>query len=69
MTKEEIMQYLEENELEEIIELIEDAEAGELTQLEIVPSIGLLYDLDMNEKVLNMLRELGVHIIYITDDE
>lgn len=69
MTKEEILRYLEEHQLDDVIELIEDAEAGELEELEIVESIGLLYDRDLNDAVLNLLRELGVKIIYVTDDE
>ena len=69
MTKEEILRYLEEHQLDYVIELIEDAEAGELEELEIVESIGLLYDRDLNDAVLNLLRELGVKIIYVTDDE
>lgn len=69
MTKEEILRYLEEHQLDDVIELIEDAEAGELEELEIVESIGLLYDRDLNDAVLNLLRGLGVKIIYVTDDE
>lgn len=69
MTKEEILQVLNEKELTDIIELIEDAETGHLEELELVESVGLLYDDHLNKEVLQLLKELGVTIIYVTDEE
>lgn len=69
MMKDEILQQLNEQGLEDIIELIEDAEAGFLTELELVESIGLLYDEQLNKHVLALLEQLGVEIIYVTDEE
>ncbi|MGO4886958.1 hypothetical protein ACJ2A9_04295 [Anaerobacillus sp. MEB173] len=69
MEREEIITKLEENGLEDIIELIEDAESGHLEELELVESIGLLYDETLNQAVISLLKSLGVEIIYVTDDE
>ncbi|MBP1931605.1 hypothetical protein [Ammoniphilus resinae] len=67
MTKDELLTILKENNFDEIIELIEDAETGDLAELELVESLGLLYDEQLNEEVLRLLQELGVKIIYVTD--
>ena len=69
MSKEEILQKLTEQGLEDIIELIEDAEEGFLTELELVESIGLLYDEHLNKHVIALLEQLGVSIVYVNDDE
>jgi hypothetical protein len=69
MTKAEIVKKLNEQGLTDIIELIEDAETGDLEELELVESVGLLYDEMLNKEVVRVLQELGVKIIYVTDDE
>ncbi|WP_096200873.1 hypothetical protein [Bacillus sp. FJAT-45350] len=67
--KEEILNKLEKRGLDDIVELIEDAEKGHLTELELVKSLGLLYDDELNEQVLALLQELGVELIYVTDED
>jgi hypothetical protein len=69
MNKTEIVEILAEKKLTDIIELIEDAEKGHLEELELVESIGLLYDENLNKEVIELLQELGVKIIYVRDEE
>ena len=69
MLKDDLLKKLEEQGLDDIIELIEDAEAGHLEELELVESIGLLYDKDLNHDVIELLQSNGVKIIYVTDEE
>lgn len=69
MNKEEILKTLEEQGLTDIIELIEDAETGHLEELELVETVGLIYDESLNKDVIELLQQLGVKIIYVTDDE
>lgn len=69
MNKAEILKTLEQKDLTDIIELIEDAESGHLEELELVESVGLLFDETLNKAVISLLQELGVKIIYVTDDE
>ncbi|OIJ15796.1 hypothetical protein BKP35_02045 [Anaerobacillus arseniciselenatis] len=69
MNKEDILKTLEERSLTDIIELVEDAESGHLEELELVESVGLLYDESLNKEVIELLQQLGVKIIYVTDDE
>lgn len=69
MTKNELIAEIERQGLEDVLEMIEDAEAGELTEIEMVESIGLLYDRTLNEALLNLLKEFGVTIIYVSDEE
>ncbi|WP_246589528.1 hypothetical protein [Desertibacillus haloalkaliphilus] len=69
VTKEEVLNALNEQGLEDIIELIEDAEEGYLEELELVESLGLLYDRELNKEVLELLESLGVKLIYVTDEE
>ncbi|WP_158735389.1 hypothetical protein [Alteribacillus sp. YIM 98480] len=69
MTKEEIKSILKEKQMEEALELIEEAEAGELEELELVQSLGLLRDPALNEEVIRVLQEEGVSIIYISDED
>jgi hypothetical protein len=69
MTKEEILQSLKSKGLADIIELIEDAENGDLEELELVESIGLVHDTRLNDEVLQLLQDLGVELVFVTDDE
>lgn len=69
MTRDEIMSILKEQNMTEVIELIEDAEQGDLEELELAESLGLLLDRDLNREVLQLLESLGVTIIYVKDDE
>lgn len=69
MNKTDIVNTLAEKRLTDIIELIEDAETGHLEELELVESVGLLYDENLNKEVIQLLQELGVEIIYVTDEE
>lgn len=69
MTKEEILAVLEERQLTDIIELIEDAESGDLEELELVESLGLLLDQELNREVIGLLESLGVTIVYVTDED
>ncbi|MDH4616674.1 hypothetical protein [Brevibacillus sp. AY1] len=69
MTRDEIMAILKEQDMTEVIELIEDAEKGDLEELELAESLGLLLDRDLNREVLQLLESLGVTIIYVKDDD
>ncbi len=69
MTRDELVAVLEKKRMTEIIELIEDAEKGELEELELVESLGLLMDQELNKEVLSLLESLGVTIIYLSGDE
>lgn len=69
MNKEEIISTLQERKLDDILELIEDAESGDLEELELVESIGLVHDRELNKEVLALLEHLGVSILYVVDDE
>ncbi|WP_411501820.1 hypothetical protein [Brevibacillus centrosporus] len=71
MTAEELMAVLEKKKMTDIIELIEDAQTGDLEELELVESLGLLMDQELNREVLQLLESLGVTIIYVSgeDDE
>jgi len=69
MTRDELVKVLENNHMTEVIELIEDAEKGDLEELELAESLGLLLDPKLNQEVLQLLESLGVTIIYVRDDE
>ncbi|MFB5661732.1 hypothetical protein [Alteribacillus sp. HJP-4] len=69
MTNSQIKNYLEENQMDEVLEIIKEAEAGELEELELVESLGLLQDKKLNEEVLQLLQSEGVNIIYISAEE
>lgn len=69
MTRDEMMAILKEQDMTEVIELIEDAEKGDLEELELAESLGLLLDRDLNREVLQLLESLGVTIIYVKDDD
>ncbi|GAE25010.1 hypothetical protein JCM9140_979 [Halalkalibacter wakoensis JCM 9140] len=69
MTKEEVLKELQKHGMDDMIELIEDAEKGYLEQLELVESIGLVYDKDLNTSLIEVLKQLGVEIIFVTDEE
>lgn len=63
------MAVLEKKRMTEIIELIEDAEQGDLEELELARSLGLLMDQELNREVISLLESLGVTIIYLSGDE
>lgn len=69
MNKDEILKTLEEKKLTDIIELIEDAQTGHLEELELVKSVGLVYDEGLNNEVIQLLEQLGVKMIYVTYEE
>lgn len=69
MTRDEMMAILKEQDMTEVIELIEDAEKGDLEELELAESLGLLLDRNLNREVLQLLESLGVTIIYVKDDD
>lgn len=68
-TIEDLVEKLEKEGKEDILELIEDAKNGELEEIELVESIGLLVDLEDNKRLLNWFEQQGVNLIYVTDDE
>lgn len=69
MTRDEIVAKLEENNMTEALELLTDAEKGGLDELELAPSIGLLRDEELNDALLNYLKEQGVSIVYVSEEE
>ncbi|CAM3257865.1 hypothetical protein EDM52_14010 [Brevibacillus invocatus] len=69
MTRDEMMAILKEQDMTEVMELIVDAEKGDLEELELAESLGLLLDRDLNREVLQLLESLGVTIIYVKDDD
>lgn len=69
MTKEQVVLELQKREMKDMLELIEDAESGDLEELELVESIGLVYDQALNEALISVLKELGVTFIYQTDED
>jgi hypothetical protein len=68
MTKEEVLEELKKYKMDDIIELVEDAEAGHLEELELVESIGLLYDRALNNALIQVFKDLGVEIVYVSDE-
>ncbi|TMW73541.1 hypothetical protein [Alteribacter natronophilus] len=68
MNREQTIQKLEEENYTDILELIEDAEKGQLEELEVAESLGLLYDRELNTAVLRVLEDEGVKIIYVNED-
>ncbi|GAK02481.1 hypothetical protein JCM19037_717 [Geomicrobium sp. JCM 19037] len=69
MTNEQLIQQLEDKKMTDVLELIEEAKAGEFDELELVESLGLLRDEDLNRRVIALLEEIGVEIVYVTDEE
>ncbi|RAP26525.1 hypothetical protein C2W64_01481 [Brevibacillus laterosporus] len=69
MTQQEIIDTLKEKRMTEILELIYDAKSGDLEELELVESLGLLADETLNKEVIRLLEELGVTMIYLSGDE
>lgn len=69
MTNEELLEQLKEKGYEEVLELIEDAQRGNLEELELVKSLGLLRDDTLNDHVLQLLENEGVSIIYVSEDD
>ena len=65
----EIRAKVEAKGLADIVELIDDAKDGYLTELELVEALGLVHDPVLNEEVIELLKQLGVQIIYVTDEE
>ena len=68
MNRDELIQELKQNNMDEILELVEDAENGELKELELARSLGLLRDERLNDAVISLLEENGVTIIYLDDE-
>lgn len=68
-TIDDLVEKLEKEGKEDILELIEDAKNGELEEIELVESIGLLVDLEENKRLLDWFEQQGVNLIYVTDDE
>ncbi|MFB4160773.1 hypothetical protein ACE1TF_12880 [Geomicrobium sp. JSM 1781026] len=66
---EQLIQQLEDKKMTDVLELIEEAKAGEFDELELVESLGLLRDEDLNRRVIALLEEIGVEIVYVTDEE
>ncbi|AIC94550.1 MULTISPECIES: hypothetical protein [Shouchella] len=64
-----LREKLEREGKEDIVEIIDDAAKGHLEEVEIVPSIGLLYDQEENKQLLTWLEEQGVTITEVTDEE
>lgn len=64
-----LVERLREQGLEDILEMVEDAEKGKLEEIELVKSIGLLYDQDDNKRLLEWFEEQGVTLVYVTEDE
>ncbi|WP_269758005.1 hypothetical protein [Thalassobacillus sp. C254] len=48
--------------------MLEEAENGELAEIEIVKSLGLLRDEILNDQVLQLFSELGVEIVYADEE-
>ncbi|EZH67563.1 hypothetical protein DH09_06430 [Bacillaceae bacterium JMAK1] len=69
MKREQLIETLEERKLTEVITLIEEAENGEFDELELVESLGLLQDQQLNDAVIDYLKSLDVEIIYVRDEE
>ncbi|WP_059105163.1 hypothetical protein [Shouchella shacheensis] len=68
-TIEDIVAKIKEQNMVDLLELIEDTENGEVEEIELVESIGLLYDLEENQRLLDWFQEQGVELVYVTDDE
>ena len=66
--EQELLTEFENKEMKDLIEMMEDAKTGHLKEVELVESIGLLYDQSLNQKLLTWLKEQGVELIYVTDD-
>lgn len=69
MNKAQIIDVLNEKNLTDMIKLIKDAESGKLEELELFESIGLVNDTQLNMEVINLLKQLGVTITYVTYDD
>ncbi|WZY01466.1 hypothetical protein NSQ26_05345 [Bacillus sp. FSL W7-1360] len=64
-----IIEKLRDVNAEELLDLIEDAKTGKVEEVEIVPSIGLLVNLNDNKRLLAWLEAQGVQLIYVTDED
>ncbi|WP_100407269.1 hypothetical protein [Bacillus solitudinis] len=69
MTKQDILDELKKRDMKDILEIVKDAEKGYLEELELVESIGLVYDKELNDDILSLLKEFGVKIEYVKDEE
>lgn len=64
-----LLSKLEAEGKKDIIEIIEDTKKGRLEEIELVESIGLLYDIDENRMLLQWLQDQGVHLNYVTEED
>ena len=69
MTREELIKTLESQGLNEVLELIEEADNGEMNELELLPSLGLLQERQLNDAVLEYLESKGVAIVYADETD
>lgn len=69
MSANEVKQRLQDEGYHDALELIEDAERGDLEELELVESLGLLRDDELNSQVLAILKSEGVSIIYVSEED
>lgn len=69
MNEDQIIQELQNRKMDQLLELVEDAKTKELEELELVESIGLVYDKELNDAIIRLLNDYGVTIIYVEDDE
>ncbi|KGA99086.1 hypothetical protein AJ85_12825 [Alkalihalobacillus alcalophilus ATCC 27647 = CGMCC 1.3604] len=69
MNIEQLKAKLSVDNMEDLLELVEDAEKGYLEELELVESIGLCYDRELNKQIIDTLKACGVEIIYVEDEE
>ncbi|SDI27649.1 hypothetical protein [Natribacillus halophilus] len=69
MNKDELIKELESRGLDEALELIAEADRGEMDELELLPSLGLLEDQRLNDAVLQYLESQEVVIVYTDENE
>ncbi|AXF54928.1 hypothetical protein [Salicibibacter kimchii] len=69
MSREELIQTLESKGMNEALELIKEADNGEMDELELLPSLGLLQDQQLNDAVLQYLEGKGVAIVYADETD
>ncbi|KMK76388.1 hypothetical protein [Alkalihalobacillus pseudalcaliphilus] len=69
MDRDQIVNQLKATKMDDLLELVEDAESGYLEELELVPSIGLCYDQELNNALIQLLIDNGVTIIEVKDEE
>ncbi|PRO66980.1 hypothetical protein C6I21_02765 [Alkalicoccus urumqiensis] len=69
MEEAQLREKLEESNMEEALELLDDAEGGRLQVLELAPSLGLLRDEELNNALLYHLKQKGVEIEYVKEED